>query len=103
MAKITRLASTLIARYYPSQSYTDAFYMDGRLFGKREVRNADITIDKEEKGFFFSVFSHPTIPGYEPGMIPPYEPQLRGICNEVKFGRKPIDAMISVFFGNHRT
>ena len=97
MAKITRLASTLIARYYPSQSYTDAFYMDGRLFGKREVRNADITIDKEEKGFFFSVFSHPTIPGYEPGMIPPYEPQLRGICNEVKFGRKPIDAMISGF------
>ena len=97
MAKITRLASTLIARYYPSKTYTDAFYMDGRLFGKREVRNADITIDKEEKGFFFSVFSHPTIPGYEPGMIPPYEPQLRGICNDVKFGKKPIDAMISGF------
>ena len=97
MAKITRLASTLIARYYPSKTYTDAFYMDGRLTGKREVRNADITIDKEEKGFFFSVFSHPTIQGYEPGMIPPYEPQLRGICNEVKFGRKPIDAMISGF------
>ena len=97
MAKITRLASTLIARYYPSKTYTDAFYMDGRLFGKREVRNADITMDKEEKGFFFSVFSHPTIAGYEPGMIPPYEPQLRGICNEVKFGRKPIDAMISGF------
>lgn len=97
MAKITRLASTLIARYYPSKVYTDAFYMDGRLTNKREVRNADITIDKEEKGFFFSVFSHPTIQGYEPGMIPPYEPQLRGICNEVKFGRKPIDAMISGF------
>lgn len=97
MAKLTRLASTLIARYYPSKTHTDAFYMDGRLFGKRESRNADITIDKEEKGFFFSVFSHPTIPGYEPGMIPPYEPQLSGILNEVKFGRKPIDAMISGF------
>lgn len=97
MAKITRLASTLIARYYPSKTLIDAFYMDGRLFGKRESRNADITIDKEEKGFFFSVFSHPTIPGYEPGMVPPYEPQLRAICNEVKFGRKPIDEMISGF------
>ena len=97
MAKITRLASTLTARYFPSQHLTDAFYMDGRLFGKREVRNADITLDKEEKGFFFSVFSHPTIQGYEPGMMPPYEPQLRNTCNEVKFGHKEIDAMISGF------
>ncbi len=97
MAKITRLASTLTARYFPSQHLTDAFYMDGRLFGKREVRNADITLDKEEKGFFFSVFSHPTIQGYEPGMMPPYEPQLREICNQVKFSHKEIDAMISGF------
>lgn len=97
MATLTRLASTLTAKYFPSQSLTDAFYIDGRLFGKRETRQADITIDKEERGFFLSVFAHPTIPEYEPGMMPPYEPQLRGTCNEVKFGRKEIDGMIEGF------
>ncbi|MCQ2532679.1 MAG: hypothetical protein MJ093_08245, partial [Saccharofermentans sp.] len=97
MAIFTRLASTLTAKYFPSQTLTDAFYIDGRLFGKRETRQADITIDKEERGFFFSVFSHPKINGYEPGMMPPYEPQLRGTCNEVKFGKKEIDGMISGF------
>ena len=58
MATLTRLASTLTAKYFPSQTLTDAFYIDGRLFGKREARQADITIDKEERGFFFSVFAH---------------------------------------------
>ena len=53
MATLTRLASTLTARYYPSGSLTDAFYLDGRLCGKRETRQADITIDKDERGFFF--------------------------------------------------
>ena len=48
MATFTRLASTLTAKYFPSQSLTDAFYIDGRLFGKREIRGADITIDKVE-------------------------------------------------------
>lgn len=97
MARLARLASTLTARYFPSQNITDAFYLDGRLFGKRETRSADITLDKEEKGFFYSVFSHPTIPGYEPGMLPPYEPQLRDICNEVKYGKKEIDTIVSQF------
>lgn len=97
MATLTRLASTLTAKYFPSQTLTDAFYIDGRLFGKREARQADITIDKEERGFFFSVFAHPTIPEYEIGTLPPYEPQLRGTCNEVKFGRKEIDGMIEGF------
>ena len=97
MATLTRLASTLTAKYFPSQTLTDAFYIDGRLFGKREARQADITIDKEERGFFFSVFAHPTIPEYEIGTLPPYEPQLRGTCNDVKFGRKEIDGMIEGF------
>jgi len=97
MATLTRLASTLTAKYFPSQTLTDAFYIDGRLFGKREARQADITIDKEERGFFFSVFAHPTIPEYEIGTLPPYEPMLRGTCNDVKFGRKEIDGMIEGF------
>ena len=97
MATLTRLASTLTARYYPSQSLTDAFYLDGRLCGKRETRQADITIDKDERGFFFSVFTHPSIQGFEPGSLPPFEPQLRDLCNEVKFGHKEIDGMIEKF------
>lgn len=97
MATLTRLASTLTARYFPSQVLTDAFYMDGRLCGKRENRQADITIDKEEKGFFFSIFTHPTIQGFEPGTLPPFEPQLRNLCSDVKFGHKEIDSMIEKF------
>jgi len=97
MATLTRLASTLTARYFPSSTLTDAFYLDGRLCGKRETRQADITIDKDERGFFFSLFTHPTIEGFEPGTIPPFEPQLRGLCNEVKNGHKEIDAMIEKF------
>ncbi len=97
MATLTRLASTLTARYFPSSTLTDAFYLDGRLCGKRETRQADITIDKDERGFFFSLFTHPTIEGFELGTIPPFEPQLRGLCNEVKNGHKEIDAMIEKF------
>ena len=97
MATLTRLASTMTARYFPSGTLTDAFYLDGRLCGKRETRQADITIDKDERGFFFSLFTHPSIEGFEPGTIPPFEPQLRGLCNEVKNGHKEIDAMIEKF------
>ena len=97
MATLTRLATTLTARFYPSQSLTDAFYLDGRLCGKRETRQADITIDKDERGFFLSVFTHPTIQGFEPGSLPPFEPQLRDLCNEVKNGHKEIDGMIEKF------
>ncbi|MBR1798140.1 MAG: hypothetical protein IJ757_09080 [Clostridiales bacterium] len=97
MAVLTNLASTLTARYFPSKTLTDAFYLDGRLFGKREARQADITIEKNERGYFLSVFAHPKLPNYEPGMMPPYEPELRGTCNEVKFGHKEIDEMIEGF------
>ena len=97
MATLTRLATTLTARFYPSQSLTDAFYLDGRLCGKRETRSADITIDKDERGFFLSVFTHPTIQGFEPGSLPPFEPQLRELCNDVKNGHKEIDGMIEKF------
>ena len=45
MATFTRLASTLTAKYFPSQSLTDAFYIDGRLFGKREI----MPLQSEEK------------------------------------------------------
>lgn len=91
MAKTTRLATTVTARYYPSTELTDAFYMDGRISGKRETRSADITTDKEDRGFFYAVFSHAAIPGADPNVMPPYEPALRKLYNELKSGRKSLD------------
>lgn len=91
MAKMTRLATTVTARYFPSADLTDAFYMDGRISGKRETRSADVTIDKEDRGFLFSVFSHAMVPGRDSGDLPTYEPILRKLYNEIKSGRKTLD------------
>lgn len=93
MAKLTRLATTVTARYYPAPDLTDAFYLDGRLSGKREARSADITVDKEDKGFLLSVFSHGMTAGYDPSAEPAYMPPLRKINNEAKTGRKPLMEM----------
>lgn len=91
MAKLTRLASTVTARYYPASDLTDAFYLDGRLSGKREGRAADITVDKEDRGFFFTVFSHSTVPGRDPAAEQSFEAPLRKLSNEIKTGRKALD------------
>ena len=94
MAKLTRLASTVTARYYPASDLTDAFYLDGRLSGKREGRAADITVDKEDRGFFFTVFSHSTVPGRDPAAEQSFEAPLRKLSNEIKTGRKALDDQI---------
>ena len=91
MAKLTRLASTVTARFFPASDLTDAFYLDGRLSGKREGRAADITVDKEDRGFFFSVFSHSTVPGRDPSAEQVFEAPLRKLFNEIKTGRKALD------------
>ena len=54
----TRIAATVTARYYPSSGAADSFYLDGRITGRREHRAADITLDREDRGFFYSVFAH---------------------------------------------
>lgn len=55
---VTRIATTINARFNPASGATDTFYLDGRLAGRREHRAADITLDREDSGFFFSVFAH---------------------------------------------
>ena len=57
MAKRVTLASTFTAKYYPSQKLSDAFYLDGRLRSIREERTADISFDREDRGFFLSLFT----------------------------------------------
>ncbi|MBR5975819.1 MAG: hypothetical protein IK020_11630 [Clostridiales bacterium] len=94
MAKQTRLATTLTARYYPTAELTDAFYMDGRITSKTVARSADLTNDKEERGFFFSVFSTPSFPDTDPNALPPYEPILRRLGTELKTGRRSLDDSI---------
>lgn len=94
MAKQTRLATTLTARYFPTAELTDAFYMDGRVTNKAVARSADLTNDKEDRGFFFSVFSHQTIPDQDPNALPPYEPVLKRLGTELKSGRRTLDDQI---------
>ena len=94
MAKQTRLATTLTARYFPTSELTDAFYMDGRVTSKTTARSADLTNDKEDRGFFFSVFSHQTIADQDPNALPPYEPVLRRLGTELKSGRRSLDDQI---------
>ncbi|MBO4928528.1 MAG: hypothetical protein J5379_09815 [Clostridiales bacterium] len=94
MAKQTRLATTLTARYFPTAELTDAFYMDGRVTSKAVARSADLTNDKEDRGFFLSVFSHQTIPDQDPNALPPYEPVLRRLGTELKTGRRSLDDSI---------
>ena len=94
MAKQTRLATTLTARYYPTAELTDAFYMDGRVTSKTVARSADLTNDKEDRGFFFSVFSTQSFPDTDPNALPPYEPILRRLGTELKTGRRSLDDSI---------
>ncbi len=63
MAKVnkamsTRIATTVTARYHPTTGASDGFYLDGRISGRREHRAADITLDREDRGFFFAIYAH---------------------------------------------
>lgn len=57
MARNTRLATTVTARYTPSVGAVDAFYLDGRIAGRREEQFADITLDRDDRGSFFAVYA----------------------------------------------
>lgn len=56
-AALTRLATTIASRYYPTSGANSGFYLDGRISGHHEQRTADITLDREDRGFFISVFA----------------------------------------------
>ncbi|NLA95983.1 MAG: hypothetical protein GX838_03970 [Clostridiaceae bacterium] len=56
----TRLFTTVNARYYPVEGVADAYCLDGRFPGKRELRAVNNTIDREARGFLVSVFAYPS-------------------------------------------
>lgn len=56
-AALTRLATSVAARYYPASGANPGFYLDGRMPGRRDREAADITLDREDRGFFYSVYA----------------------------------------------
>lgn len=94
-AAITRIASTVTARYYPTSGATDGFYLDGRLSGRREHRAADITLDREERGFFYAVYAHLSGAAQEDASSGQVRKSLDKIMNEVKQPGHNIDAEIN--------
>ncbi len=56
----TRLLTTVNARYYPVEGVADAYCLDGKFPGKRELRAANMTLDREGRGFLISVFAYPS-------------------------------------------
>jgi LysM repeat protein len=94
-AALTRLATTIAARFYPSSGATDGFYLDGRISGRREHRAADITLDREERGFFFSVFAHLSGGGQDEAAMGIVRKSLDRISNEVRQVGRNIDTEIN--------
>ena len=56
----TRLLTTVNARYYPVEGVADAYCLDGKFPGKRELRAVNSTHDREARGFLVSVFAYPS-------------------------------------------
>jgi LysM repeat protein len=94
-AASTRIATTVTARYYPTSGATDGFYLDGRVSGRREHRAADITLDREERGFFYSVYAHLSGSGADEGTSGPVRKALDRIMTDVKQPGHNIDTEIN--------
>ncbi len=94
-AATTRIATTVTARYYPTSGATDGFYLDGRITGRREHRAADITLDREERGFFYSVYAHLAGNGADDAAMAQVRKSLDRISADIKQTGKNIDAEIN--------
>ncbi len=94
MSKITRISTTITARYSPASGATDAFWLDGRITGPRESRAADITLDREDKGFFFATFATQSS-GDSRRDLDAIRPILEKTTLEIKHSNKNIDNQIT--------
>lgn len=60
MAKVSRYATARIATTvnarYKSETPESGYYLDGRRAGDRERRGVDVTVDREDRGFFYAVY-----------------------------------------------
>ncbi len=94
MAKITRISTTITARYSPASGATDGFWIDGRISGPRESRAADISLDREDKAFFFATFATQSS-GDNKKDIEMVKPVLDRTTLEIKHSSKNIDNQIT--------
>lgn len=94
MPKITRISTTVTARYSPANGAADSFWLDGRMPGKRESRSADITLDREDKGFFYSVFATQSVSKESYRDIEGIRHALEKTHLEIKHSNKNIDNQI---------
>ncbi len=94
-AALTRVAATVTARYYPSSGAIDGFFLDGRISGRREHRSADISLDREDRGFFYSVFAHLSGGGPDDASQGRVRKALDKILTEVKQTGRNIDTEIN--------
>ncbi|NCA98360.1 MAG: LysM peptidoglycan-binding domain-containing protein [Clostridia bacterium] len=92
---LTRLAATVTARYFPGNSIFDGYYLDGRLTARREHRACDATLDREDRGFFYAAFAHPSSHGQEELVSSRAHKALERILNDVKQNIRNIDAEIN--------
>ncbi len=92
---LTRLAATVTARYFPGNGIFDGYYLDGRLTSRREHRACDITLDREDRGFFYAAFAHQSGHGPEDLVSNRAHKALERILNDVKQNLRNIDAEIN--------
>lgn len=92
---ITRLATTVGAKYQNVTGAVDGFYLDGRFSGKREEKGADITLDREDVGAFFAIYAS----SYLNGDTEKYDKKKREILDKIhddmKYSDKKIDQEIN--------
>ncbi len=93
-AATTRISATVTARYNPVQGANDAFYLDGRLNSRREMRAADITLDREDRGFFYAAFAHAGA-NSEEGVTARVRRSLDNMLSNMKQTGRNIDAEIN--------
>lgn len=94
-ATLTRIATTITARYFPATGANDSFFLDGRLPGRRDHRAADITLDREDRGGFLAVFAHLTGAGQDEVATARVRKALDRILSDVKQNSRNIDAEIN--------
>ena len=95
MARTARIAATVTARYSPAPGLKDAFWLDGRLSGRRETRSADITLDREDRGAFYAVFARPVPSGDVEADTALVRKTLERVENDVKHTGRNIDSEIN--------
>lgn len=81
----TRIATTVNARYYPTDDISDGYFLDGRFPGKREARAADVTLDREDRGAVLAIYGRPQ------DEETAWQESLQNLTAQVKAGNHEID------------